>query len=224
MELEDWDDLDADVAAAADAAISQADTYHISVANIMATFDLATKIDLKELVMNARNVEYNPRRFQGAIMRLREPKSTAIIFGTGKVVVVGMKAVPELEIVARKVESIVRVSTVLWTSASKIGFTAATAQFLSVRNITATAKTPHPIRLEGILTQHSSFCTVSVMYVYEPELFPALYYRMLEPKLCFIVFVSGKVVVCGAKAMDEVTDGFANLMPVLRQHRPRGYA
>ncbi|ETV71110.1 hypothetical protein H257_13510 [Aphanomyces astaci] len=208
MELEDWDDLDADVAAAADAAISQADTYHISVANIMATFDLATKIDLKELVMNARNVEYNPRRFQGAIMRLREPKSTVIIFGTGKVVVVGMKAVSELEIVARKVESIVR----------KIGFTAATAQFLSVRNITATAKTPYPIRLEGILTQHSSFCT------YEPELFPALYYRMLEPKLCFIVFVSGKVVVCGAKAMDEVTDGFANLMPVLRQHRPRGYA
>ncbi|RHZ25682.1 hypothetical protein DYB26_002152 [Aphanomyces astaci] len=166
MELEDWDDLDADVAAAADAAISQADTYHISVANIMATFDLATKIDLKELVMNARNVEYNPR-----------------------VVVVGMKAVSELEIVARKVESIVRVST-------KIGFTAATAQFLSVRNITATAKTPHPIRLEGILTQHSSFCT------YEPELFPALYYRMLEPKLCFIVFVSGKVVVCGAKVWE----------------------
>ncbi|RHY04855.1 hypothetical protein DYB36_005577 [Aphanomyces astaci] len=189
MELEDWDDLDADVAAAADAAISQADKYHISVANIMATFDLATKIDLKELVMNARNVEYNPRVRARAIMRLREPKSTVIIFGTGKVVVVGMKAVPELEIVARKVESIVRVST-------KIGFTAATAQFLSVRNITATAKTPHPIRLEGILTQHSSFCT------YEPELFPALYYRMLEPKLCFIVFVSGKVVVCGAKVWE----------------------
>ncbi|RHY71949.1 hypothetical protein DYB30_008993, partial [Aphanomyces astaci] len=142
MELEDWDDLDADVAAAADAAISQADTYHISVANIMATFDLATKIDLKELVMNARNVEYNPQRFQGAIMRLREPKSTAIIFGTGKV---------------RSTSGLHGIHRLM-----KIGFTAATAQFLSVRNITATAKTPHPIRLEGILTQHSSFCTVSV--------------------------------------------------------------
>ncbi|ETW01712.1 hypothetical protein, variant [Aphanomyces invadans] len=202
MEVENWDDLDADVVAAADAAIS--DNYDITVANIMATFDLATKIDLKHLVLNARNVEFNPRKFQGAIMRLREPKSTCIIFSTGKVVVVGMKAVPDLEIVARKVESI----------AQKVGFRDAAAQSLSVRNITASAKAPYPIRLEGLLNEHTRFCT------YEPELFPALYYRMKEPNLCFVVFVTGKVVVCGAKTIEEIIHGFSNLMPVLMQHRP----
>lgn len=34
---------------------------------------------------------------------------------------------------------------------------------------------------------------------YEPELFPGLVYRMEAPKVVVLVFVSGKIVVTGAK-------------------------
>lgn len=34
---------------------------------------------------------------------------------------------------------------------------------------------------------------------YEPELFPGLIYRMMEPKIVLLIFVSGKVVLTGAK-------------------------
>ena len=34
---------------------------------------------------------------------------------------------------------------------------------------------------------------------YEPELFPGLIYRMVKPKVVLLIFVSGKVVLTGAK-------------------------
>ncbi|KAG9414917.1 TATA-box-binding protein [Aphanomyces cochlioides] len=179
--------------------------YKIAVVNIVATFDLTTKIDLKDLVLKARNVEYNPKRFHGAVMRHREPKATTIIFASGKVVAVGLKEEAELERVAQKVESIVR----------KIGFEEATARWITIQNITATGCAPHKVRLEGLLQGHARFCS------FEPELFPALYYRMLEPKMCFMVFVSGKVVVCGAKTIEDIWEGFEKLQPVLLQFKLR---
>lgn len=35
---------------------------------------------------------------------------------------------------------------------------------------------------------------------YEPEVFPGLVYRMKNPKVTFLIFVSGKIVVTGAKS------------------------
>ena len=34
---------------------------------------------------------------------------------------------------------------------------------------------------------------------YEPELFPGLIYRMVQPKIVLLIFVSGKVVLTGGK-------------------------
>lgn len=36
---------------------------------------------------------------------------------------------------------------------------------------------------------------------YEPELFPGLIYRMKQPKIVLLIFVSGKIVLTGAKVM-----------------------
>ena len=42
--------------------------------------------------MKARNVEYRPRKFPAAIIRIREPRSTALVFASGKMVVCGAKS------------------------------------------------------------------------------------------------------------------------------------
>ena len=42
--------------------------------------------------MKAKNSEYNPKRFAACIMRIREPKTTALIFKSGKVVCTGAKS------------------------------------------------------------------------------------------------------------------------------------
>lgn len=52
----------------------------------------------------------------------------------------------------------------------------------------ATTDVGFPIRLEGLVaSDQASFCN------YEPELFPGLIYKLQNPKICFLIFVSGKV-------------------------------
>jgi transcription initiation factor TFIID TATA-box-binding protein len=48
--------------------------------NIVATVNLDCRLDLKTIALHARNAEYNPKRFAAVIMRIREPKTTALIF------------------------------------------------------------------------------------------------------------------------------------------------
>jgi transcription initiation factor TFIID TATA-box-binding protein len=50
------------------------------------------KIDLRMLAQWCRNSEYNPGRFNAVVMRIREPRTTALIFRTGKVVITGAKS------------------------------------------------------------------------------------------------------------------------------------
>jgi transcription initiation factor TFIID TATA-box-binding protein len=60
--------------------------------NIVATVNLDCQLNLKDIALRARNAEYNPKRFAAVIMRIRDPKTTALIFSTGKIVVTGAKS------------------------------------------------------------------------------------------------------------------------------------
>jgi TATA-box binding protein (TBP) (component of TFIID and TFIIIB) len=66
-------------------------------------------------------------------------------------------------------------------------------QDFTVQNIVASADVKFPIKLEGLAFAHAMFAN------YEPELFPGLIYRMKVPKVVLLIFVSGKVVLTGAK-------------------------
>ena len=63
----------------------------LKVRNVVSTANLNTKLNLKAIALQARNAEYNPRRFASVIMRLKEPKATALIFSSGKIVCTGSK-------------------------------------------------------------------------------------------------------------------------------------
>ena len=46
---------------------------------------MCSKLDLKKIALHARNAEYNPKRFAAVIMRIREPRTTALIFSSGTI-------------------------------------------------------------------------------------------------------------------------------------------
>lgn len=70
-----------------------------------------------------------------------------------------------------------------------------------------------PIRLEGLVYAHSTFAS------YEPELFPGLIYRLVEPRVVFLIFVSGKIVITGAKTEKDLGESLGKLYPVLVEYR-----
>ena len=60
--------------------------------NIVSTVNLGCQLDLKRIALQARNAEYNPKRFAAVIMRIRTPRTTALIFSSGKMVCTGAKS------------------------------------------------------------------------------------------------------------------------------------
>lgn len=135
-------------------------------------------------------------------MRIREPKTTALIFASGKMVVTGAKSEDDSKLASRKYARIIQ----------KLGFNAKFTDF-KIQNIVGSCDIKFPIRLEGLASRHHNFSS------YEPELFPGLIYRMIKPKIVLLIFVSGKIVLTGAKVREEIYQAFEMIYPVLQGMR-----
>lgn len=170
--------------------------------NIVCTVNLGCRLDLKKIAMHARNAEYNPKRFAAVIMRIREPRTTALIFSSGKMVCTGAKSEDFARLAARKYARIIQ----------KLGFEAKFMDF-KIQNMVGSCDVKFPLRLEGFVFTHSQFTS------YEPELFPGLIYRMFKPKIVLLIFVSGKIVLTGAKERSQINEAFGNIYPILKQFR-----
>lgn len=170
--------------------------------NVVSTVNLGIKLDLKTIALHARNSEYNPKRFAAVIMRIRDPKTTALIFSSGKMVCTGAKSEEQSKIAARKYARIIQ----------KLGFSVQFKEF-KIQNIVGSVDVKFPIRLEGLAFAHGHFSS------YEPEIFPGLIYRMKRPKIALLIFVSGKVVLTGAKERSQIYEAFENIYPVLTEYR-----
>ncbi|PSR81929.1 hypothetical protein PHLCEN_2v6224, partial [Hermanssonia centrifuga] len=120
--------------------------------NIVATVNLDCRLDLKTIALHARNAEYNPKRFAAVIMRIRDPKTTALIFASGKMVVTGAKSEDDSRLASRKYARIIQ----------KLGFDAKFSEF-KIQNIVGSCDVKFPIRLEGLAYSHGQFSS------YEPE-------------------------------------------------------
>lgn len=170
-----------------------------TIQNIVCTVNLQCRLELKEIAKHARNAEFNPKRFAAVILRIREPKTTALVFASGKMVCTGAKSEDQCKLAAKKYAKIIR----------KVGFPTRFSDF-KIQNIVGSCDVRFPIHLERLSSgPHMSFCT------YEPEIFPGLIYRMVEPKIVLLIFVSGKIVLTGAKEKKQIYDAYSAIYPVL---------
>src|SRR5690606_7731703 len=94
----------------------------------------------------------------------------------------------------------------------KVGFDARMLDY-KIHLMTAMFDVGFPIRLEALVYAHAKYCT------YEPELFSGLIYRMQEPRIAFLVFVTGKVVITGARSVDTLREATTKLFPILNEFR-----
>ncbi|GMI08822.1 hypothetical protein TrVE_jg6432 [Triparma verrucosa] len=174
----------------------------IQLQNLTATVNMNIPLKLRTIANKAHNTEYNPKKFGAVVMRLLKPKCTMLLFQSGKCVITGARSVHNASLASRKFGYIL----------SKCGFTPPSIDF-KVQNMIGTTDVGFPIRLEGIVFNHAKFAS------YEPELFPGLIYRMLEPKVVLLIFVSGKVVITGAKQDRDLARAMEKIHPVLEEFK-----
>jgi len=172
----------------------------VSVVNVVASASVEQKMDLNEITKKFPETEYNPEQFPGLVFRLTKPKTATLIFRTGKMVCTGAKS-EELAIAA--VNTVVQK---LRKSKIKIKKDA----IISIQNIVSS------INLGGKIHLEKSARTLP-RSMYEPEQFPGLIHRMLDPKTVMLVFASGKLVCTGAKKETEVYRSVHNLHSLLEE-------
>ena len=172
----------------------------IAIVNVVASATIEQKLDLVDITKKFPDVEYHPEQFPGAVFRLQNPKTATLLFSSGKMVCTGAKS--------EKI-SIKAVNTVV-QKLRKGKIKIKKDAIITVQNIVAA------INLGGKIHLEKAARTLP-RSMYEPEQFPGLIHRMLDPKTVILLFASGKLVCTGAKKESDVYRSVHNLHSVLEE-------
>lgn len=172
----------------------------VSVENVVASASVDQKIDLNEVTAKFPDTEYHPEQFPGLVFRLKSPRTATLIFRTGKMVCTGAKSE---DMAVKAVRTVVQ-------KLRKSGIKIKKDAVVVVQNIVAAINLGGKIHLEKA-------ARVLPRSMYEPEQFPGLIHRMLDPKTVILIFASGKLVCTGAKKEADVYRSVHNLHALLEE-------
>ena len=172
----------------------------ISVENVVASASVDQKIDLNEITKKFPDTEYHPEQFPGLVFRLKSPKTATLIFSSGKMVCTGAKSEEQSISAVRSVVQKLRKGKIKIKNEPVI----------VIQNIVASVNLGGRVHLERAARSLPRS-------MYEPEQFPGLIHRMLDPKTVILIFASGKLVCTGAKKESEVYRSVHNLHTLLEE-------
>ena len=160
----------------------------IKVVNIVVSASLGKDIPLEKMAATLSNTEYNPEQFPGLVIRIKEPKTSALIFSSGKIVCTGARSLDKVHESIRKIIK----------SLEKINVKIKIEPEVNIQNIVAAGSIGMDLNLNVLAMKLENT-------EYEPEQFPGLVYKLLAPtKATFLLFSNGKIVCTGTKSEEEV--------------------
>ncbi len=173
---------------------------NITVVNIVVSTSLEHDIPLEKMAATLSNTEYNPEQFPGLVIRIKEPKTSALIFSSGNVVCTGARSI---EKVKESIEKIIK-------SLEKIGIKIKIKPKINIQNIVASGSVGMDLNLNTLAMKLRNT-------EYEPEQFPGLVYKLDEAKATFLLFSNGKVVCTGTKSEEQVNEALDKLIVNLKK-------
>ncbi|MDH5635689.1 MAG: TATA-box-binding protein [Candidatus Bathyarchaeota archaeon] len=175
----------------------------VQIQNVVASAAFNQTFDLTAIA-NAfpRDTEFKGR-FPGLVFKLKKPKTTMLIFKTGKMICTGGKGEDEAR---RAILGAVR-------KLRKGGINVAGKPEIKITNIVASAILNGVIDLDKLYSSEGMGGNI----LFEPEQFPALIYRWESPKVIFLVFSTGKIVCVGAKKKEDIYEAIEKLRRKLEE-------
>lgn len=159
----------------------------IAIVNVVASATIEQKLNLVNVTKKFPHVEYHPEQFPGAVFRLQEPKTATLLFSSGNMVCTGAKSEKMAIKAVNAVVEKLRKGKIKIEKEPKV----------TIQNIVSS------INLGGKVNLEQAARTLP-RSMYEPEQFPGLIHRMLDPKTVILIFASGKLVCVGAKLEKEI--------------------
>ena len=187
------------------------------IVNIVSMVNLCTNLRLREIALQCSNSEYNPSRINAVIMRIKKPKTAALIFNTGVIIVLGAKTQEESRNAAK----------IFAHNIKNLGYENVKFKDFKIVNIVGTCDLKFPIKLTKLSLK------LSVMpkkiqsennddkksCFYNPETFPGLIYHMRAPEITLLIFKSGKVNFVGAKNNEDIFKALKKIYPLLCKYK-----
>ena len=180
--------------------------------NVISTVNLGNNLNLKNIALQLKNVEYNTNKSSNIIIKTKNNKITATIFSNGKMVCSGAKTERESKSACLKFSKIVK----------KLGYKIELKDF-KIQNIIASYEANFKISLPKLYNVINTYIynskklgnNINNYCKFNKEGFPGLILYMNDSKINLLIFESGKVVISGAKKRKEIDDIFKNIYPLL---------
>ena len=163
--------------------------------NIVATTSLKKPVPLTKLARTNPNTEYNPETFPGLVLRIKEPKSAVLVFSSGNLVCTGTKSVAQVKQV---IQAVIK-------QLKKINVNITTKPQITVQNIVASGSINLKLNLNFLALKMENT-------EYEPEQFPCLVYKLIEPNANFLLFSNVKLVCKGTKNRKQLEESMVLLL------------
>ncbi len=172
----------------------------VKIVNIVCSTSLEHDIHLIKLAETLSNTEYNPEQFPGLVMRIREPKTSALIFSSGKVVCTGARSMTK---VRESINEIIK-------AVAKIGVKITIKPKITVQNMVASGDIGMDLNLNELAMKLENS-------EYEPEQFPGLVYKLPGTRATFLLFSNGKIVCTGTKSETALKEAINKLVSNLKK-------
>jgi len=167
---------------------------NLTVQNIVATASLGKPVSLTKLARSNSNTEYNPEQFPGLVLRIKVPKSAVLVFSSGNLVCTGTKSIAQVkEVITQVIKQL-----------AKIGVKITDKPKITVQNIVASGSIDLKLNLNYLALALENT-------EYEPEQFPGLVYKLVEPNATFLLFSNGKLVCTGTKNKKQLDESMTIL-------------
>src|SRR3990167_7789957 len=172
----------------------------ITIQNIVVSTSLEHDIPLIKLAEVLPNTEYNPEQFPGLVMRIKDPKTSALIFSSGKVVLTGAKSLTKVKESIQKIIENLR----------KIRIKIKIKPKINIQNMVASGTINMDLNLNSLAMKLENT-------EYEPEQFPGLVYKLPGTRATFLLFSNGKIVCTGTRSETKLREAVAKLITNLRK-------
>ncbi len=166
------------------------------IVNLVALAETNYTLDLYNLAMSLSEVEYEPEQFPGAVLKIKEPKVSLLLFKNGKTIISGARNEKEIELGIRKALKLIREIQPEVKVKKKTNY--------EIVNMVASASLNKKIDLFDLALGLDNV-------EYEPEQFPGAVMKLTEPKSSFLLFMNGQIICSGMKNEKDLKKALDNL-------------
>lgn len=167
-----------------------------TIQNVVSTANLSTHVDLVTLAW-IYSGKYIPKSFAACQLKLCYPKTTALIFASGKIVCTGAKSI-----------RMSRIALFMYLKLVCKIHHSAKLKNIAIQNLVASSFLNHKVNLGQLHKDRISIVQ------YDPDIFPGARITIPLNHIHASVFLSGKLIISGGKSTEDIENALRHVMDI----------